>query len=125
MMGVDDILISGAVVAGFTAVGYVLGKRAKLRELHKLQDEGFLTITYLGHPRDGVKGKDVGPTMHELLHPEEFEHEDAPLQRVRYERRDQDGPRRDDWAKALKARSIREQQERPSLGHTGPNADDD
>lgn len=122
-MGVDDIIIGGAIVAGFTAVGYVLGKRAKLRELHKLQDEGFLTITYLGHHRDGVQGQDVGPTIHQLLHdePDDVEPE---LQRVRYMRRDRDGERRDDWAKALKARSLR-QPRPPSIGHTGPNADDD
>lgn len=110
MMGVDDILISSVVVAGFTAVGYVLGKRAKLRELHQLQDEGFLTITYLGHHRDGVHhGKDVGPTIHELLHAEQPSDEPEPeLQRVRYPRRDRDGPRRDDWAMALKARSLKQ-----------------
>ena len=124
MLGVDDIIVSGVVVVGFTAIGYVLGKRAKLRELHQLQDEGFLTITYLGHHRDGVKGKDVGPTIHELLHPEELEQDEPPLQRVRYERRDRDGPRRDDWAKALKARSLK-QQERPTLGHTGPGVEDE
>lgn len=107
MMGMADILISGAIGLGLTALGYVLGKRAKLRELYKLQDEGFLTITYLGHHKNGVKGKDVGPTMHELLHGGQPDDEPE-LRSVRYPRRDRDSERRTDWARPLKARQQRE-----------------
>ena len=72
-------------------LGYVLGRRAKLAELHRLQRDGILTITY-------HKKGDVPPTMRSR---EADEH----LEVVGYERRDSK-ERRDDWAKHLMRQPI-------------------
>jgi hypothetical protein len=104
-------------VGAGTWLGFWLGKRAKLRELHQLQEEGYLSITYVGQedhraigpeslPHPGGGSSD-GPTIHELLHTEEpGQPIGDELGRVRYARRDGE-ERRDDWAKALKARQQR------------------
>ena len=121
-MDVADIILSGGVVLGLCGVSYVLGKRAKLKELHDLQEEGYLTITYDRKLTGGTSSEDVGPTMHELLHAHEQQHEQdqSVMGEVRYIRRDQDGPRRDDWARSLKARSLQHQTPDPEPDEPDP-----
>lgn len=120
-MSVGDIIISGIVGLSLSYVGYVLGKRSKLRELHRLQEEGYLTITY---DRALTGGTSEGPTMHELLadHERPPAAQDEGFGEVRYIRRDQDGPRRDDWARSLKAQAQADQRDQEPEPEPPPKA---
>lgn len=72
-------------------MGYVLGKRAKLRELHRLQQEGMLTITYAKHD-----------AMKQMLYGDEPSDADEALDLVAYPRKSKDEDRNIDWAKTLR-----------------------
>lgn len=89
------------------ALGHKRGRAAKLKELHDLQDEGWLTITYSGDPRQpqvqaAVRG---APARVQAPAPEgdvrALLYEDPEVKEVITPRRDAE-ERRQDWARTLK-----------------------
>ncbi len=103
----------GAILIG-SVLGYALGLRAgrkdKLDELMALQDEGWLTITYMGDNQSSSKQLPRSLPMH--THRDTHGDDDQDIASLLYgddahevtrPRRDAD-ERRDDWAHAIKAR---------------------
>ena len=84
--------------ASFIAVlvAYGLGKRAKLRELHRLQEQGLLDVRYLG--RGPQRSED---RVRDLLHNQEEDEDELGLDVVAYPRKDRDEDRKVDWAKEI------------------------
>ena len=83
--------------ASFIAVviAYGLGKRAKLRELHRLQEQGLLDVRYIGRAPQQRDDR-----VRDLLHTQE-EEDELGLDVVAYPRKDRDEDRKIDWAKKI------------------------
>lgn len=106
----ETILIAGLVSMVTGLLGYVIGgakgRADKLNELHELQEEGWLSITYRGDPN-----KSVGDSPKRPVHSGRDANEEKDVidlmfkdePKVTRSRRDAE-ERRTDWAKHMKAR---------------------
>jgi hypothetical protein len=92
-----NLLHIGGTLGGLLlmSLGYWLGKRAKLNELHKLQREGYLKIEYLNHQQG--KGD-----VRQLMMKDQSLDDDEHLEVVAYPRRSRNEKREIDFAKKLR-----------------------